>query len=234
MPVFLEDEAAINTWLDPKTGWGKELAQMLKPYDHEVSAYQVPKEIGKVGTNDPSFVQPVAERKDGIAAMFKKQQGTGTQVKSPSSSQSNWQNLSSSLKKEEEDDEDQKPALSQPSTGSSQPKGKDKAGPSGKAKNVSESERMTLGDAKAAQKRARQESQEEIVVVDDDEVEEIVDQGPSSSHKKKKIKKEADSAEDLGKPHGQKKQTSASPKKKKVPAPAAASQKAKITDFFKK
>ncbi|KAG9045054.1 hypothetical protein FS837_007130 [Tulasnella sp. UAMH 9824] len=234
MPVFLEDEDSIKTWLDPNTGWGKELAQMLKPYDHEVSAYQVPKEVGKVGTNDPSFVQPVAERKDGIAAMFKKQQETGAHLKSPSSSQPKSENFSSSLKKEEEEEEDQKPFHSQSSMGSIQPKGKEKASSTGKSKTVSESERMTLGDAKAAQKRARQESQEEVVVVDDEEVEEIVDQGSSSSPKKKKIKKEADSTEDSDKPHGRKKEAPASPKKKKVPPPAAASQKAKITDFFKK
>ncbi|KIO23511.1 hypothetical protein M407DRAFT_109510 [Tulasnella calospora MUT 4182] len=234
MPVFLEDEASVQTWLDPKTGWGKELAQMLKPYDHEVSAYQVPKEIGKVGTNDPSFVQPVAERKDGIAAMFKKQQETGAHLKSPSSSQPKSQNLSSSLKQEEEEEEEEKPLHSQSSVRLSQPKGKEKATTTGKTKTVSESERMTLGDAKAAQKRARQESQEEVVVVDDEEVEQIVNRPSSSSPKKKKLKKEADSAEASDKPHSQKKQAPASPRKKKVPPHAAPPQKAKITDFFKK
>lgn len=38
MPVFLEDEASIKAWLDPQVGWGKELANMLKPYDQEVAA----------------------------------------------------------------------------------------------------------------------------------------------------------------------------------------------------
>lgn len=36
-------------------------------------SYQVPKEVGKVGTESPTFIQPVAERKDGIQAMFAKQ-----------------------------------------------------------------------------------------------------------------------------------------------------------------
>ena len=36
-------------------------------------SYQVPKEVGKVGTESPTFIQPVAGRKDGIQAMFAKQ-----------------------------------------------------------------------------------------------------------------------------------------------------------------
>lgn len=34
----------------------------------------VPKEVGKVGTESPAFIQPITERKDGIRAMFAKQQ----------------------------------------------------------------------------------------------------------------------------------------------------------------
>lgn len=36
-------------------------------------SYPVPTEVGKVGTNSPSYVIPVKERKDGIANFFKKQ-----------------------------------------------------------------------------------------------------------------------------------------------------------------
>lgn len=36
-------------------------------------SYQVPKEVGKVGSESPTFVQPIAERKDGIHALFAKQ-----------------------------------------------------------------------------------------------------------------------------------------------------------------
>lgn len=36
-------------------------------------SYQVPKEVGKVGTESPRFIEPVANRKDGIEAMFSKQ-----------------------------------------------------------------------------------------------------------------------------------------------------------------
>lgn len=37
-------------------------------------SYQVPNEVGKIGTESPTFVQPVQDRKDGIQAMFAKQQ----------------------------------------------------------------------------------------------------------------------------------------------------------------
>ncbi len=36
-------------------------------------SYAVPKEVGKIGTDSPTFVEPIAERKDGIQAMFAKQ-----------------------------------------------------------------------------------------------------------------------------------------------------------------
>ncbi|KAG8981347.1 hypothetical protein FRB90_007313 [Tulasnella sp. 427] len=233
MPVFLEDESSIQTWLNPEVGWGKDLAQMMKPYEHEVSAYQVPKEVGKVGTNDPSFVKPVAERKDGIAAMFKKQKETGAHLKTPSSSQGGSQNLSSSLKHEEDEEEDeQKPSRSQSPPKSSQPSG------SKRSKTVSESEKMTLGDAKVAQKRAREENEDDVVEVDDTEVEEIAEQGSSSAHAKKKPRKTPSRTKDVDdhdKPSSEKKkQPTPSPKKKKAPVATAPTQKAKITDFFKK
>lgn len=46
-------------------------------------SYQVPKEVGKVGTESPTYIQPIAGRKDGIQAMFAKQ------AASTSSQQSN-------------------------------------------------------------------------------------------------------------------------------------------------
>lgn len=37
------------------------------------TSYQVPKEVGKVGTESSTFIEPVSNRKDGIQAMFSKQ-----------------------------------------------------------------------------------------------------------------------------------------------------------------
>ncbi|KAG8969031.1 hypothetical protein FRC03_004705 [Tulasnella sp. 419] len=74
MPVILDSKEDVETWLDPSIDWdSKVLGRLLKPYEAEVDCYQVPTEVGKIGMNDPSFVRPVSQRKDGIEAMFMKQ-----------------------------------------------------------------------------------------------------------------------------------------------------------------
>ncbi|KAI0632900.1 hypothetical protein C8Q77DRAFT_1120414 [Trametes polyzona] len=77
-PVILPDQAALNTWLDTSPGkWTPELTKLCEPYhasDHPLICYQVPKEVGKIGTDSPTFVQPIHDRKDGIQALFAKQQ----------------------------------------------------------------------------------------------------------------------------------------------------------------
>ncbi|KAH9893960.1 hypothetical protein C8Q73DRAFT_745621 [Cubamyces lactineus] len=76
-PVILPDEAALETWLDTSSGkWTAELSTLCAPYhaaDHPLVCYQVPKEVGKIGTESPTFIQPIQERKDGIQALFAKQ-----------------------------------------------------------------------------------------------------------------------------------------------------------------
>lgn len=44
------------------------LSRVFRPF----RSYQVPKEVGKVGTESPSYIEPVSQRKDGIEAMFAK------------------------------------------------------------------------------------------------------------------------------------------------------------------
>ncbi|KAG2363997.1 hypothetical protein BDR07DRAFT_1355727 [Suillus spraguei] len=72
-PVILTTEADVTRWLDTSSKtWSAELGKLLRPTEGLI-CYQVPKEVGKVGTESPAFVQPVATRKDGIEAMFAKQ-----------------------------------------------------------------------------------------------------------------------------------------------------------------
>ncbi|OSD03647.1 DUF159-domain-containing protein [Trametes coccinea BRFM310] len=77
-PVILPDESALNTWLDTSSGkWTPELSKLCAPYrysEHPLVCYQVPKEVGKIGTESPTFIQPIQGRKDGIQALFAKQQ----------------------------------------------------------------------------------------------------------------------------------------------------------------
>lgn len=96
-PVFLSDRDALDRWLDTSSQmWTPELSKMVQPYSdtnvplewcvslhsncknqegsiHVFSSYAVPTEVGKVGTESPSFIEPITSRKDGIQAMFSKQ-----------------------------------------------------------------------------------------------------------------------------------------------------------------
>ncbi|KAH8822713.1 DUF159-domain-containing protein [Flagelloscypha sp. PMI_526] len=75
MPVILRSREEIDIWLDTSSQtWTEELSTLLKQeYDAPISCYAVPTEVGKVGLQSASFVEPVTQRKDGIEAMFSKQ-----------------------------------------------------------------------------------------------------------------------------------------------------------------
>ena len=44
-----------------------------------LGSYAVPKEVGKVGAESPTFIQPISQRQDGIQAMFAKQMKSASQ-----------------------------------------------------------------------------------------------------------------------------------------------------------
>ena len=51
---------------------------MIRPFStldekYNLVCYAVPKEIGKIGRESSTFIEPVSKRKDGIEAMFAKQ-----------------------------------------------------------------------------------------------------------------------------------------------------------------
>ncbi|KAG6855969.1 hypothetical protein H0H87_008910 [Tephrocybe sp. NHM501043] len=75
-PVILSTRAALDAWLDTSSqSWTSELSKLVQPFsdpDHPLECYQVPKEVGRVGTESPTFIEPVVKRKDGIQAMFSK------------------------------------------------------------------------------------------------------------------------------------------------------------------
>ncbi|KAG8908996.1 hypothetical protein FRB99_000099 [Tulasnella sp. 403] len=217
MPVILDSEDDIKLWLDTSNvGWTSAVAKLLKPYDKPMEYYQVPLEVGKVGTNDPSFVKPVAERKDGIAAMFKKQQERKANLPdSPSPSQP----LSQPRVKEEENQH-----ASDPSSSSIRPGSGDKD-------DVAESKIMEPEASRGSQKQPLEEVEHEVI---------DVDEGPRAAQPSpKKLKRETTGDASPSKtPSKQRNDSTAgastkrakpSPRKKAMP-----SQKTKITDFFKK
>jgi putative SOS response-associated peptidase YedK len=77
-PVILTSQHAIDRWLDTSTqNWDPKLSRLLDPYsDSEASpleCYAVPQEVGRVGVESPTFIEPVEKRKDGIEALFSRQ-----------------------------------------------------------------------------------------------------------------------------------------------------------------
>ena len=44
----------------------------------EKNSYAVPQEVGRVGVESPTFIEPVEKRKDGIEALFSRQTAKGT------------------------------------------------------------------------------------------------------------------------------------------------------------
>ncbi|KAJ6627897.1 hypothetical protein B0H10DRAFT_2160982 [Mycena sp. CBHHK59/15] len=73
-PVILDTPEALNMWLDTSSQkWSPELVKLVAPTTCSLECYQVPKEVGKVGTESSTFIEPVANRKDGIQALFTKQ-----------------------------------------------------------------------------------------------------------------------------------------------------------------
>lgn len=72
MPVILTSTEDIESWLSA-SNWSRNLCKLICPNESEFDCYAVPKEVGKVGTNDPSFFLPVTQRRDGIEAFFQNQ-----------------------------------------------------------------------------------------------------------------------------------------------------------------
>lgn len=77
MPVVLSTKAELEQWLDCSSQtWSAELTKIILPYNNRkrpLECYAVPTDVGKVGAESPTFIEPIAQRKDGIQAMFAKQ-----------------------------------------------------------------------------------------------------------------------------------------------------------------
>ncbi|KAH9056818.1 DUF159-domain-containing protein [Lactarius vividus] len=76
-PVILTTQDALDRWLDTSTQtWDPKLSRLLDPYtdtDSPHECYAVPQEVGRVGVESPTFIEPVEKRKDGIEALFTRQ-----------------------------------------------------------------------------------------------------------------------------------------------------------------
>ncbi|KXN83162.1 hypothetical protein AN958_01763 [Leucoagaricus sp. SymC.cos] len=86
-PVILSSNEAVEQWLDTSSkSWSKQLTSLVQPYNDpkvKLECYQVPQEVGRVGTESPTYIEPIASRKDGIQAMFSKQKQKRARSPSP-------------------------------------------------------------------------------------------------------------------------------------------------------
>ncbi|KAJ7281770.1 hypothetical protein C8J57DRAFT_1298513 [Mycena rebaudengoi] len=81
-PVILSTPEALDMWLDTSSHkWSSDLNNIVVSPSCPLECYQVPKEVGRVGTESSTFIEPVANRKDGIQAMFTKQKEAQTSPK---------------------------------------------------------------------------------------------------------------------------------------------------------
>lgn len=56
MPAVLTSPEDVELWLSDKP-WCPEVQALIKTYDGELVAYQVPPEVGKVQNDSPEFIQ---------------------------------------------------------------------------------------------------------------------------------------------------------------------------------
>lgn len=116
MPVtFAPGSKEMRLWLDSSVSWTSAVQQLLHPAVNPMQIYQgkvstkvvrkilkvpaVPTEVGRVGTDSPSFIEPVSERADGIKAMFARQQSP----KKPDSSSASAKPPQISMKRKRSD-----------------------------------------------------------------------------------------------------------------------------------
>ncbi|ORX37056.1 hypothetical protein BD324DRAFT_624622 [Kockovaella imperatae] len=105
MPCILKDWEDIERWLDlgKVKGWedGKGGTGSLLKGTQGLDCFPVPPEVGKIGTNSPTYIQPVSERSDGIKSFFQKQ--TSSPAKKTGTGKS------AEVVKKEDPDQDVKP-----------------------------------------------------------------------------------------------------------------------------
>ncbi|KAG6816422.1 hypothetical protein H0H87_006159 [Tephrocybe sp. NHM501043] len=83
-PVILSTHAALDAWLDASSdSWTPTLSKLVQPslyIAHPLEcfqslnlSYRVPKQVGKIGFESPSLIEPLASLKDRIQAVLSKQ-----------------------------------------------------------------------------------------------------------------------------------------------------------------
>ncbi|GAA5933929.1 hypothetical protein JCM10213_008475 [Rhodosporidiobolus nylandii] len=85
MPAILKDASEVSLWLE-NAGWTDKVKALVRPYEGDFEIYPVDKGVGKVGSENPDFIKPVAAKKGSLDSMFAKQAKTQSPVKLGTSS----------------------------------------------------------------------------------------------------------------------------------------------------
>ncbi|SCV74732.1 BQ2448_7761 [Microbotryum intermedium] len=87
MPAILRDPEEVRLWLSEEK-WSKPVEDLIRPYENELTIYQVPKGVGKVGNESPTFIEPIKGAPGTLETMFAKQSSQGSPASSASASTS--------------------------------------------------------------------------------------------------------------------------------------------------
>lgn len=83
MPVILENGSPeVEKWLSSEP-WGKDMTNIMKPYEGELDCYQVTDAVGPTTNNSSDFVVPVDQLKGSISNFFSKSSSTTSSTKKP-------------------------------------------------------------------------------------------------------------------------------------------------------
>ncbi|SCZ97919.1 BZ3500_MvSof-1268-A1-R1_Chr3-3g06456 [Microbotryum saponariae] len=95
MPAILQNPEEIRLWLSEEK-WTKPVENLIRPYERELTIYQVPKGVGKVGNESPTFIEPIKGAPGTLETMFAKQnsQGSPNMPKSASAASPKWKSSS--------------------------------------------------------------------------------------------------------------------------------------------
>lgn len=164
----------------------------------------MPKEVGKVGTNSPTYIEPVSERKDGIAAFFKHQEN----IKSPAkkskkevvpSAKASKDVKDEHVKEPKDDDVAQIEGLGDDSN-APQSQSSKMSGQTRKRANDSQTKAETRSHIKRPKTETQSAEESDVIVIEDDTESELDGKHGNKPTSAKKTKQDSQKQQDGVKP----------------------------------
>lgn len=89
MPLILPDVKALALWLGCFSD-EQDVLKLMQPFDGPLECYQVPPDVGTVGTSKKSYIYPLWSRKDSVMAAFQNAKGYSHESKVNTNSTSDY------------------------------------------------------------------------------------------------------------------------------------------------